>query len=149
MPNRKACRRTLGINPKITRPIAALNILITTKLAKAPANTVIRECLVAMMAAIRKVLSPISETTIITKAWTKPSGANVIYEQFRFRTTYRMCFLNLVFQPFLRVMYKDECRWTRYLLWSNNGGKKKKNKYVRIAPTRERRACKSNRERGQ
>lgn len=85
MPNRKACRRTLGINPKITRPIAALNILITTKLAKAPANTVIRECLVAMMAAIRKVLSPISETTIITKAWTKPSGANVIYEQFIFR----------------------------------------------------------------
>ena len=61
-----------------------------TRLAKAPANTVFRGCRVAMIAAMRKVLSPklwsvahpkrrsrsnspISETTIIIKAWKKAS----------------------------------------------------------------------------
>lgn len=98
--NRKICRRTLGIKPKITRPKAALNMLITTKLAKAPANTVIRGCLVAIMAAIRKVLSPISETTIITKAWTKPSEATVSYERFSFWGTYREYCPSSVFPAF-------------------------------------------------
>jgi hypothetical protein len=37
---------------------AALRIDMMTKLAKAPRNTVIRGCRVAMIAAIRKVLSP-------------------------------------------------------------------------------------------
>lgn len=43
----------------MTLPIAALNIDMTTKLAKAPRKTVIRGCLVAMIAAMRKVLSPV------------------------------------------------------------------------------------------
>lgn len=55
---------TAGINPKMTLPIAALNTLITNKLANAPEKTVNRGCLVAMMAAMRNVLSPISDTRI-------------------------------------------------------------------------------------
>jgi hypothetical protein len=58
---------TAGINPKMTLPIAALNTLMTNKLANAPEKTVNRGCLVAMMAAMRKVLSPISETRIKVK----------------------------------------------------------------------------------
>jgi hypothetical protein len=42
----------------MTFPIAALTILITIRLANAPVNTVIRGCRVAMMAAMRNVLSP-------------------------------------------------------------------------------------------
>jgi hypothetical protein len=42
----------------MTLPNAADNTLITTRLAKAPANTVVRACREAMMAAMRKVLSP-------------------------------------------------------------------------------------------
>jgi hypothetical protein len=51
----------------MTFPIAALNTLITNKLAKAPPNTVSRGCRVAMIAAIKNVLSPISETRIKVK----------------------------------------------------------------------------------
>jgi hypothetical protein len=51
----------------MTLPIAALNTLMTNKLANAPENTVNRGCLVAMMAAMRNVLSPISETRIKVK----------------------------------------------------------------------------------
>ena len=83
----------------MTLPSAALKMDMTTKDAKAPPNTVIRGCRDAMMAAMRNVLSPahvsgatmrlckerdekavcdqhvpISETTIITKAWKKASG---------------------------------------------------------------------------
>lgn len=65
---------TFGINPRITRPIAALSTLITTRLANAPPNTVMRACRVAIMAAMRKVLSPISDTTIMMNAWKRASG---------------------------------------------------------------------------
>lgn len=50
---------TAGIRPKMTLPIAALRMLITIKLANAPPNTVILGCRVAMIAAIRNVLSPV------------------------------------------------------------------------------------------
>jgi hypothetical protein len=77
---------TFGTSPKMTFPMAALKMDMMTRLAKAPKKTVIRGCLVAMIAAIRKVLSPrricqqnvsstsqsdllpISETTIMMKA---------------------------------------------------------------------------------
>lgn len=58
--DRMACVLTAGIRPKMTLPIAALRILITIKLANAPPNTVILGCRVAMIAAIRKVLSPMT-----------------------------------------------------------------------------------------
>jgi hypothetical protein len=44
----------------MTRPMAALRMDMMTKLAKAPKNTVIRGCRVAIIAAIKNVLSPIS-----------------------------------------------------------------------------------------
>ena len=43
----------------MTLPMAALSIDMMTRLAKAPRKTVIRGCLVAMIAAIKKVLSPV------------------------------------------------------------------------------------------
>lgn len=49
---------TLGIRPRIILPSAALSIDMITNEPKAPKNTVIRACRVAMIAAIRKVLSP-------------------------------------------------------------------------------------------
>lgn len=45
----------------MTRPSAADKIDMTTSEAKAPANTVILGCLEAMIAAIKKVLSPKGE----------------------------------------------------------------------------------------
>lgn len=64
---------TAGINPKTTFPNAALNILITNKLANAPLKTVRRGCRVAMMTAMRNVLSPISETRIMVRDWVRAS----------------------------------------------------------------------------
>jgi hypothetical protein len=50
---------TFGTRPRMTRPSAADNMDMTTRLANAPPKTVTRECRLAMMAAIKKVLSPI------------------------------------------------------------------------------------------
>ena len=55
------------MRPRMTLPMAALKTLMTSKLANAPENTVNRGCRVAMMAAMRNVLSPISETRIKVK----------------------------------------------------------------------------------
>jgi len=50
---------------------------MAAKAAMAPAKTVSRGCLMAIMAAMKKVLSPNSETIITekeaTKAWKKPT----------------------------------------------------------------------------
>lgn len=45
---------------------------ITKRDEKAPANTTSRECFIAMMAAIKNVLSPISDTMIIKNESIKP-----------------------------------------------------------------------------
>ena len=50
--------RTLGMRPRMTLPSAALRMDMTTSEANAPPKTVIRGCRVAMIAAIRNVLSP-------------------------------------------------------------------------------------------
>jgi hypothetical protein len=47
--------------------MAALRIDMMTKLANAPRNTVIRGCRVAMIAAIKKVLSPALSVPIDTR----------------------------------------------------------------------------------
>lgn len=47
------------MKPRMTLPKAADSTLITTRLANAPAKTVVRECREAIIAAMRKVLSPI------------------------------------------------------------------------------------------
>lgn len=52
-------RRTFGMKPRMTLPSAADSTDMSTRLANAPANTTVRECRVAMIAAIRKVLSPL------------------------------------------------------------------------------------------
>lgn len=46
---------------------------MTTSDPKAPANTVIRGCRIASIAAIKNVLSPISEKMIIAKDRARPS----------------------------------------------------------------------------
>ena len=59
-------------------PIAADRMDMTTREPNAPAKTSIRGWRMARMAAMRKVLSPISETRIMAKDWTRactsPSG---------------------------------------------------------------------------
>lgn len=49
---------TFGMKPRIILPSAADRTDMSTRLAKAPAKTTVRECREAMIAAIRKVLSP-------------------------------------------------------------------------------------------
>ena len=51
---------------------------MTARAESAPRNTTTLECLIAIIAAIKNVLSPSSDTTITdreaTKAWTKPTS---------------------------------------------------------------------------
>jgi hypothetical protein len=60
---------TFGIIPNITRPKAALRIDMTTSEANAPPKTVIRACRVAIIAAIRNVLSPITSPISFSSTW--------------------------------------------------------------------------------
>mmetsp|Transcript_20829 Transcript_20829/g.45149 ORF Transcript_20829/g.45149 Transcript_20829/m.45149 type:complete len:125 (+) Transcript_20829:437-811(+) len=48
-----------------TRPMAALRIVMATNAPAAPTNTALLSCLIAKSAAMKKVLSPSSETTIM------------------------------------------------------------------------------------
>ena len=61
-------------------PSRAESRVMRPRASMAPAYTIVRGCFMAMMAAMKKVLSPISETTMTEKeakkAWKKP---NVIW----------------------------------------------------------------------
>lgn len=63
-------------NEKISKNVLPDKIVINARANMAPANTVNRGCLIAIIAAMKKVLSPISDTRITdkaaAKAWIKP-----------------------------------------------------------------------------
>ena len=65
----------------VTQPNRAEMIVMTTRASRAPENTINRGCLMAMMAAMKKVLSPNSDTIITeseaTNPCVKPSSSNV------------------------------------------------------------------------
>ena len=59
-------------------PSAALSAVITPSAPTAPANTVAREWRIAMMAAMKNVLSPISLMRIIVPDFTAPSKNSAV-----------------------------------------------------------------------
>jgi hypothetical protein len=59
-------------------PSAALSAVITPSAPMAPANTVAREWRIAMMAAMKNVLSPISLMRIIVPDFTAPSKNSAV-----------------------------------------------------------------------
>ena len=61
----------MGKIPGSTLPNPALSALITTKLPRAPANTVERGCRIARIAEMRNVLSPISVRMIMVNDCSK------------------------------------------------------------------------------
>ena len=54
-------------------PTTALSAVITANASQAPMNTTERECFIAITAAMKNVLSPISLTTVIDALFAKPS----------------------------------------------------------------------------
>jgi len=72
------CVHFRGMSVGSRWPIAADRMDMTTREPNAPAKTSIRGWRMARMAAMRKVLSPISEMRIMEKDWTRacmsPSG---------------------------------------------------------------------------
>jgi len=62
-----------SINRGAALPTTADNAVITANASHAPRNTAERACFIAMTAAIKNVLSPISLTTVIDALFAKPS----------------------------------------------------------------------------
>lgn len=63
--------KRLGMSVGTACPSTAERMVMTIKAEKAPEKTISRGCFIAIRAAIRKVLSPISEKTIIARERTK------------------------------------------------------------------------------
>ena len=68
------CVQLLGMRVGRRWPIAAERMDMKTREPNAPAKTNSRGWRMARMAAMRNVLSPISENIIIAKDWSKASG---------------------------------------------------------------------------